>query len=301
MEATKLNITTHHYKQPRMPLFFLLVFFNSSLVVAQPTSQAGIASVNGTDLYYEIAGDGHPLILIHGGAVDSRAWDDQFTVFAQHYKVVRYDLRGAGRSGNRDEPFSNSEDLYALLKFLNLDNTYLLGISRGGGFAYDLTLEHPEMVDALILVSANLSVHVPAYSEMFERSTEAGKQSGAAAAAEVWGNDPYQGPLRESARARVLEILTDNMPRFRYFDGYVPVEQLSSSDIPRSQRLAEVQVPTLVISGAHDNSVARANSRNWASGIPNAKLVVFPDAAHLVNIDQVDEFNQTILQYLDNL
>ena len=301
METTKLNFTPQYYRQPRIPLFFLLVFCNLSLVVAQPTSQTGIASVNGTDLYYEIAGDGHPLILIHGGAVDSRAWDDQFTVFAQHYKVVRYDLRGAGRSGNRNEPFSNSQDLYALLKLLNLDNTYLLGISRGGGFAYDLTLEHPEMVDALILVSANLSVHVPAYSEMFERSTEAGKQSGAAAAAEVWGNDPYQGPLRESARARVLEILTDNMPRFRYFDGYVPVEQLSSSDIPRSQRLAEVQVPTLVISGAHDNSVARANSRNWASGIPNAKLVVFPDAAHLVNIDQVDEFNQTILEYLDNL
>jgi pimeloyl-ACP methyl ester carboxylesterase len=296
-----LNYTPHHYKQPKIPLFLLLVFCYLPEVIAQTTSQIGIASVNGTELYYEIAGDGHPLILIHGGAVDSRAWDDQFTVFAQHHKVVRYDLRGAGKSGNRDKPFSNSKDLYALLKFLDIDKTYVLGISRGGGFAYDLTLEHPEMVDALILVSANLSVHVPAYSEMFERSTEAGKKSGAAAAAEVWGSDPHQGPMRESARARVLEILTDNMPRFRYFDGHAPVEQLSSSDIPRSQRLAEVPVATLVISGAHDNIVARANSRNWAIGIPNAKLVVFPNAAHLVNIDQVAEFNQTILEFLDNL
>ncbi len=236
MDTTKSNYTRHHYEQLKIPLFLLLVFCNSSIVIAQTNSQTGIASVNGTELYYEISGDSHPLILIHGGAVDSRAWDDQFAVFAQHYKVVRYDLRGAGKSGNRDKPFSNSKDLYALLKFLDIDKTYLLGISRGGGFAYDLTLEHPEMVDALILVSANLSVHVPAYSEMFAQSTEAGKEAGAAAAAEVWGNDPHQGPMRESARARVLEILTDNMPRFRYFDGYVPVEKLSSSDVPRSQR-----------------------------------------------------------------
>ena len=301
IDTRKLNYTPHHYKQLKMPLFLLLVFCNSSIVIAQTTSQTGIASVNGTELYYEFAGDGHPLILIHGGAVDSRAWDDQFTVFAQHHKVVRYDLRGAGKSGNRDKPFSNSKDLYALLKFLNIDKSYLLGISRGGGFAYDLTLEHPEMVDALILVSANLSVHVPAYSEMFARSTEAGKKSGAAAAAAVWGNDPHQGPMRDSARARVLEVLTENMPRFRYFDGHVPVEKLSSSDVPRSQRLAEIQIPTLVISGAHDDIVAKTHYRDWASGIPNARLVVFPNAAHLVNIDQVDEFNQTVLDFLDNL
>ena len=301
MDTGKLNYTPHHFKQLRIPLFLLLASCNFSTVAVQTNSQTGIASVNETELYYEVAGDGHPLILIHGGAVDSRAWDDQFAVFSQHYKVVRYDLRGAGKSGDRDQPFSNSQDLYALLEFLNIERTYLLGISRGGGIAYDLTLEHPEMVDALVLVSANLSVHVPAYSEMFARSTEAGKKSGAAAAAEVWGNDPHQGPMRESARTRVLEILTDNMPRFRYFDGHVPVERLYSSDVPRSQRLAEVQAPTLVISGKHDNVVARDHYRDWATGIPNARLVEFPNAAHLVNIDQVDEFNQTVLEFLGAL
>ena len=301
MDTTTMNYTTHHYKQLRIPLFLLLLVCNVSGVTAQSDSKTGIASVNGTELYYEIAGEGHALILIHGGAVDNRAWDEQFAVFSQHHKVVRYDLRGAGQSGNREEPFSNSEDLYALLNYLNIDKTYLLGISRGGGIAYDLTLEHPEMVDALILVSSNLSEHVPAYSDMFARSTEAGKESGATAAAAVWGNDPHQGPMRESARPRVLEILTENMPRFRYFDGHVPVEKLSSSDIPRSQRLSEVQIPTLVISGKHDNVVAREHYRNWAAGIPNAKLVEFPNAAHLVNIDQVDEFNQAVLEFLDNI
>ena len=114
MDTTPMNYTIHHYKQLKIPLFLLLFVCNVSSVTAQSDSKTGIASVNGTKLYYEIAGEGHALILIHGGAVDNRAWDDQFAVFSQHHKVVRYDLRGAGQSGNRDEPFSNSKDLYAL-------------------------------------------------------------------------------------------------------------------------------------------------------------------------------------------
>jgi pimeloyl-ACP methyl ester carboxylesterase len=91
------------------------------------------------------------------------------------------------------------------------------------------------------------------------------------------------------------------MSRFRYFDGYEPVERLPDYDGPRYERLAEIQVPTLVISGAHDNEVARANSRNWAEGIANAKLVLFDNAGHLVNIDQVEEFNQTVLEFLGGM
>jgi pimeloyl-ACP methyl ester carboxylesterase len=288
-------------KQTTYYLFAVLILTIPPPVQAQTGIQRGIAPVNGTEIYYEMAGNGHPLVLIHGGAVDSRAWDKQFPVFANHYKVIRFDLRGSGKSGDRNVPFSNTDDITGLLDYLGIDKAHFIGISRGGGFAYDFTLEHPDRVTALVLVSANLSVHVPAYSEMFERSTEAGKASGALAAAEVWANDPFQGPRKDADREKVLQIITDNIARFRYFGGYEPVEQLSSSEIPRSQRLAEIQVPTLVISGAHDNEVARANSRNWAEGIENARLVVFPDSAHLVIIDQADEFNETVLDFLGGL
>jgi len=268
---------------------------------AQSAPQTGTATVNGTTLYYEVAGTGAPLVLIHGGAVDSRAFDDQFTEFAKHYRVVRYDLRGTGKSGDRDQPFSNTEDLSGLLQHLNISSTYLLGISRGGGIAFDFTLERPEMVKALILVSSNLSASVPAYEAMFERSTEVGKQSGTAAAAAVWGNDPYQGPQREQARPKVLSIIEDNIARFRYFDGYEPVAQLSSSEVPRAERLAEIKVPTLVLAGAHDNIDARNNYQRWANGIPGAKMVLFPNSGHLINIDEPQEFNQTVKEFLDKL
>jgi len=157
------------------------------------------------------------------------------------------------------------------------------------------------MVKALILVSSNLGAHVPAYSEMFDRTTEVGRQSGAKAAAEVWAYDPHQGPQREAARPKVLQIIEDNVTRFRYLENYRPVEQLSSSDVPRSERLSEIKIPTLIIVGAHDNIVARTNYQNWANGIAGATMIMFPDSGHLVPIDQPDEFNQAVLEYLNNL
>ena len=263
----------------------ILIALAGLSLYAQVPSQSGIAEVNGTKLYYEMAGSGQAMVLLHGGAVDSRAWDDQFAEFAVHYRVIRYDLRNSGKSASPETPFSNSEDLYALLQYLKVDKAYLLGISRGGGIAFDFTLDHPEMVAALVLVSANLSKTPDAYRQMFERVSEAGKTEGAAAAARVWGYDPYQGPVREAARPRVLQVMEENLPRFRHFDGSVAVRQLSSSDIPRSERLSEIHVPTLVIAGELDNVDGRANYDNWARGIRNAKKIIFPNAAHLVNID----------------
>ncbi len=120
-------------------------------------SETGFAEVNGVKLYYEVAGEGHPLVLIHGGLVDRRLWDDQFDVFAQHYRVIRYDIRGFGNSDVPAGPYSNYEDLYGLLKFLGVEKAYVMGLSMGGGIAIDFTLAHPEMVAALIPVAAGVS------------------------------------------------------------------------------------------------------------------------------------------------
>ena len=83
--------------------------------------QQGLAEVNGARLYYEVAGSGHPLVLIHAYALDTRMWDSQFEEFAQRYQVVRYDVRGFGRSAPpTEESYSHVEDLKALLDLLSL-------------------------------------------------------------------------------------------------------------------------------------------------------------------------------------
>src|SRR5262249_10957646 len=111
----------------------------------------------GGPLYYEVAGEGHPLVLIHAGVADHTMWDDQMDAFAQHYRVICYDTRGFGKTPVVDRDFSNRQDLYDLLKHLGVERAYVIGVSRGGQIATDFTLEHPEMVDALIPVASGLS------------------------------------------------------------------------------------------------------------------------------------------------
>src|SRR5205823_1427581 len=126
-------------------------------MIGQAQSTQGYLDVEGGKLYYEVAGQGHPLVLIHAGVADCTMWDEQIEPFSRRYRVIRYDTRGFGRTTTEDVSFSNRQDLFDLLRHLDVDRAYVLGISRGGQIAIDFTLEHPEMVDALIPVAAGLS------------------------------------------------------------------------------------------------------------------------------------------------
>ena len=267
----------------------------------QSPGAAGFAAVNETKLYYEMMGTGHPLVLIHGGAVDRRMWDDQFKVFAQHYKVIRYDQRGAGKSGIPMKRFSNTADLLGLLRFLKVDKTYLLGLSRGGGIAADFTLEHPDRVDGLVLTSSNLGGMPEAYRQMLAASFSAARDEGVARGVEVWLEDPYQAPSRDNkaARERFRGIVTENLVVNLFL--LVGTKLVLPSEIPVSQRLSQIRVPTLVLSGERDHPDARANYDRAAKTIPHAQRAVVPDAAHLVNVDQPAEYNRIVLDFLSGL
>ena len=104
-----------------------------------------------TRLYYEVAGSGHPLVLIHGFTLDTRMWDDQFETFAREYQVVRYDRRGFGKSSLPvDEDYAHADDLAALLEHLGIDRAYVLGLSGGGASAIDFALTYPEAIDGYL-------------------------------------------------------------------------------------------------------------------------------------------------------
>src|SRR3989304_1406543 len=135
------------------------------------TVQTGFVDVEGARLYYETAGTGRYLVLIHAGVADSRMWDDQFLVFADRFHVVRYDTRGFGRSKTEDGPFSNRQDLRELLRHLGIGRSSLCGASRAGQIAIDFTLEYPEMVEALVPVAAGISGYGGGH-EARERSEE---------------------------------------------------------------------------------------------------------------------------------
>src|SRR5881296_79279 len=193
--------------------------------MAQGTHQTGIAHVNGTELYYEVAGTGHPFTLIHGLLLDRRSWDDQFEVFAQQYKVLRYDLRGWGDSAQEEAepPFSPRQDLLSLLHYLNIEKTSLLGLSGGGTLALDFTLEHPDTVDALILVASGLSGYPQRMTETIRafigQYYGALQQKDIASAVEAtvrfWTDGPRRRPEQVSAqaRARITAMSTQHIQR----------------------------------------------------------------------------------------
>src|SRR5215204_4270106 len=115
----------------------------------------GRVRVNGAELYYEVGGEGHPLVLLHG-LLDRRVWDDQFVAFARLYRTIRYDRRGYGNSSAPDRSFSEVSDLHHLLRHLGINEAYFLGMSNGGKVALEFALELPGKVAALVLVGPNL-------------------------------------------------------------------------------------------------------------------------------------------------
>ena len=114
--------------------------------MTQPQPHRAFAEINGAQLYYEVAGAGHPLVMLHGHLLDSGQWDDQVTAFASAYQVIRYDARGFGQSTLPPAPYSHHEDLYALLHHLGIDHASLMGCSGGDATIIDFALTYPTMV-----------------------------------------------------------------------------------------------------------------------------------------------------------
>jgi 3-oxoadipate enol-lactonase len=275
--------------------------------------QTGIAEINGTTLYYEVAGAGHPFIIIHGHLLDRRSWDDQFGVFAKNYRVIRYDQRGFGDSGliTKGEPYSDRQDLYNLMKFLGVESAYLMGVSGGGSLAIDFTLEHPEMVDALIPVTAGVSGFRPSEEVMskypdvvrlYTGINEAFEQHNIARAVdislELWTDGPGRlpGQAAPEVRERVREMTLHNWERP---DDEAQAETPPTPlDPPAVGRLSQIAVPTLVILGEFD---APNPLEQLTAEIPGAKKIVIPETAHHPFMEKPAEFNQIVLDFLESL
>ncbi|GAC1406831.1 MAG: alpha/beta hydrolase [Ktedonobacteraceae bacterium] len=270
----------------------------------------GFAELNGAKLYYEVTGAGHPLVLLHEGIADSRMYDDQFNAFAQHYRVVRFDLRGFGQSDlpPRDEPVALHEDLYGLLAFLEIKKTYVLGMSMGGAIALDFTLAHPAMVDALILVAPVVSGYdmrsfEVEYKAIGEEIDEAVKRGDYERASEletrIWVDGPERTPQQVDpvVRQRVYEMNLHNSRNMGTVE-FPPPQEL---DPPAIARLSEVAVPTFLIIGDKDVHEMLSIIDKLEQDIPGARKVVMHDVAHVLNMEQPEEFNRIVLDFLGSL
>ena len=112
-----------------------------------PQTKSGFVKSGNAQIYYEIGGDGTPFVMIHAGVADSRQWDNEFAAFTSNYRVIRYDMRGYGKSEPVDGEFTHISDLVSVIDALQVgEPVIMMGCSMGGGLAMDFALAHPSRV-----------------------------------------------------------------------------------------------------------------------------------------------------------
>jgi pimeloyl-ACP methyl ester carboxylesterase len=167
----------------RIAAFLLLTAALVSTTLAQTetsTVKSGYAPVNGLKMYYEIHGEGQPLVLIHGGIIGIATFGGNVDALAKGRQVIAVELQGHGRTADIDRPLTLdalSDDVVALVKYLHLDKVDVMGFSMGGEVALDLGVRHPEIIRKLVIVSAAYSLD-GWYPEVREAFTKLGPQSG---------------------------------------------------------------------------------------------------------------------------
>jgi pimeloyl-ACP methyl ester carboxylesterase len=262
---------------------------------------SGYVAIDGGRLYYEAAGSGNPVILIHGGNLDRRMWDDQFALLQKQFRVIRYDARGYGRSSPADEPFAAHDDLAALVRGLGLTRASIVGLSLGGRIALDFALEHPENVDRLVLAAPGISGGKWAEDGdtlWIAEAIAAGKRGDSVGVALAWLKSAYiNSALKPPAQAEWLrQISVDNA---RYWMGIVRHQDVErEATPPAAGRLRELKAPILLLVGGADTpfimDVARAITRE----APNVRRVDLAGIGHMINLEAPERFNTEVVQFL---
>jgi pimeloyl-ACP methyl ester carboxylesterase len=251
-------------------------------------------------MYYEDAGSGKPLLLVHSALMNSAVWDEQFSAFAQDCRVIRCDLYGYGKSTFTGQKIVNhGADLAALLDHLQIDKACILGLSMGGEIALNFALEYSARVNGLILVCAGLEGYDYPEASMawwggFIGAIQARDFSQARKIFIESALEGVHNPLPSQVRARIEDIIsTYNFQH--YWDTNLTWRSL---DEPAAAQLHKLTCPTLVMVGADDKPVILDIADVLAKSIPGAEKVLVPDSAHIVNLQQPDAFNHAVTTFL---
>jgi pimeloyl-ACP methyl ester carboxylesterase len=259
-----------------------------------------IAQVNGQQLYYEIHGEGEPLLCVHGLGCDTLAWVPQVQAFASEYRTVLFDNRDVGQSSMAEPGYEIADmarDALALADELGLESFHLLGVSMGGAIAQEIALEAPERIRSLTL-TVTFSTGGP-YSRKL---------------AEVWS-----ARVMQISREQHMDelMLLNHSEEFYENPDMVAFVRTAMLQNPHPQppeafgrqlaacsrhdtrdRLGTLTMPTHVIGGERDILVPVWKSKEIAAAIPGAKLDVLPAAPHGLSLERAEEFNASVLGFI---
>lgn len=289
--------------------------------------QNGRVKANGIEIYYEIHGSGEPLVLIEGLGYSRWMWYKQVPALSERYRVIVFDNRGVGDTDKPDSEYSielMADDAAALLEALGIGSAHVLGISLGGFVAQEVALRHPEIVRSLILGSTSSGSRnsVAKYSQLWNGYLkfwgflpEMLEMNGKASV--PVHIEPYYGlPREEKIRYGLMSAFTpdyfrdhpdeiDRIVEWRLDEpqpAYAWKRQfMAGVNFDSTDRVHDINAPTLVITGSEDRIVSPESSKELAERIPNSRFVSIEGSGHLVFIEHSEQFNDRVLGFLDEV
>lgn len=247
-------------------------------------------------IYFEVKGKGPAVVLIHGGQMDRRMWDFQFDVLAKEYRVIRYDIRGFGKSDVPMRPYSYAEDMNDLLKHLRVPKASVFGLSLGAAIAMDFAILHPDAVEALVLVCPGLGgFKFEDKANDLRAVVDAARDGNYDKVAELWLQNPYIRVAMEhpELRTRLGALSRDNA--HSWLNNPLLQRRMTPS---AAERLGEIRARTLIVGGGRDVSDIHKIVAKLKSEIPGAKGHTLPNCGHIAPMEDPEAFNKVVLDFL---
>ena len=260
----------------------------------------GFAQASKTQIYYESVGEGAAVVFIHAGIADSRMWDPQFEDVPDGLRFVRVDLRGFGHSKIPREPYTDCEDVLAVMDHLEIEKAVIVGCSIGAEAALDLATFAPYRLSGLVLIGASApgfkppsaDYRSPQWPEAIEAFDAGDMRRVAELEAEIWvvGRNRNRSDVDQAVFALVEEmdlaaLKTENKRDER-------------RKAPELEALPHVDIPCLIVVGEHDLPQLLEAAEHLEETFDHATRVVVENAAHLPSLEQPDTFNRAFFAFL---
>jgi 3-oxoadipate enol-lactonase len=255
------------------------------------------AQIAGIEMHYEVSGSGPWLTLSHSLASNCGMWDPQMDMLNQHFTVLRYDIRGHGQTQCTPGPYTLtqlSDDAHALLAHLDIQSTHWMGLSLGGMIGQTFAIQHPEMVAHAVIADSSGKVTPTAASMWGERAKLALSQ-GMAPLVEPTLERWFTQDFREKNPDIMTQIgqMIANTPAVGYAGCCAAI-----ADLDTLEKLRHLHTPCLVIVGEQDTGTPPALSEQIHQHWPASNFVILKNAAHISNIEQAQEFTDSVLKFL---
>lgn len=262
-------------------------------------------SINGVRIYYEIHGEGFPLILAWGVGGSTRLWQPQIAALSKKYRLILWDPRGHGQTDSPPEPEKYSiaisaDDLLGLMDHLEIERAYVGGHSLGAGVSTVFTLAHPERVAALLIFNSATSSGLPVTPELratWERHIELALSQGMQLIVDEFADHPDIWVTVRLDPEHVRGVKADYLALDPV--GYANSVRTILENALQAEQLKEIQAPTLFLTGNHDPAMPLM--REALEKVPNAELIVIDGTGHLTNLDDPEAFNSHLLAFLERV